>query len=360
MVTMKEISAQAGVSVSAVSLVLNNRDKGRIKPRVAAQIRQVARDLGYRPNLMARSLKTSHTHILGFLSKEVATTPYAGPIILGAQDAASQYGYVIMTVSADDPRSSEETEISALERYGVDGFFLAEMSNRKAHVPPSLQNYPTVLVNATDGHPVSSTTPKLTRHTGIAPDERLIGYDATMRLIHAGCTRIAYVGCSEPMLAEGLRLEGYKEALREAGLPFDSSLVTAVLNNGPALHSVRELIETQQPDGIFCFNDARAWYVYDTTARLGLTIGKDISVVGVDNHRIFAETLEPQLSTVELPHYEMGYWAACKLISMIEPERELDFSTSPRPLRATLPPLDSEGDVLIHCSLVDKNSVITQ
>ena len=67
-----------------------------------------------------------------------------------------------------------------------------------------------------------------------------------------------------------------------------------------------------------CFNDARAWYVYECAARRGLTVGKDVSIVGVDNHRVFAETLEPQLTTVELPHYEMGYWAACKLISMIE------------------------------------------
>ncbi|WP_018143840.1 LacI family DNA-binding transcriptional regulator [Alloscardovia criceti] len=349
MTTMKDISTLVGVSVSTVSLVLNNRDAGRVNADTAAQIRQVAQDLGYKPNQMARSLRTSHTHILGFLSNEVATTPYAGSMIKGAQDAASAYGYVIMTISVDDD-SQELKEISALERYGVDGFFLAKMSNRYSTVPDILARYPVVLVNSTQDHNAAQPT-----YTGIAPDEIHIGYDATKRLIDAGCTRIAYIGCSEPMIAEELRLKGYKQALADADIAFDPQLVTAVGNNAPALEAVRKLMTTYKPDGLFCFNDARAWYVYDTAARLGLEIGKDISVVGVDNHRVLAETLAPELTTVELPHYEMGYWAACKLISLVEQKRPQDF-TLPH-TTATLPDLDLDGDVLIHCAVIDKDSV---
>ncbi|WP_368093545.1 substrate-binding domain-containing protein, partial [Bifidobacterium adolescentis] len=106
-----------------------------------------------------------------------------------------------------------------------------------------------------------------------------------------------------------------------------------------------------------CFNDARAWYVYECAARRGLTVGKDISVVGVDNHRVFAETLEPQLTTVELPHYEMGYWSACKLISMIE-GKDVDTSSCPS-ARASLPPLDAPIPAKIHCALLEKDSVIS-
>lgn len=360
MTTMKEISQIAGVSISTVSLVLNNRDSGRIKPAIAEKIRKIAKDLGYSPSLMARGLRTSQTHILGFLSEEVATTPYAGLMILGAQDAASKYGYVIMTVSTDGA-SNEETEITALQRYGVDGFFIAKMSNRRATVPDSLRDYHTILVNATDA--MSDSTAQKdsfasVHRTGIVPDEVSIGYDATKHLIAAGCTRIAYIGCEEPMLAEGLRLEGYKKALHEAGLPFDKDLAIQVHHNDDALSKVRALMDTHKPDGFFCFNDARAWYVYDTAARKGLTIGKDIQVVGVDNHRVLAETLSPQLSTVELPHYEMGYWAACKLISLIENKDPRSFELPET--TAPLPALSSNGDVTIHCTLVEKNSVYTQ
>lgn len=85
-------------------------------------------------------------------------------------------------------------------------------------------------------------------------------------------------------------------------------------------------------------------------------MGKDISVVGVDNHRVIAETFSPQLTTVELPHYEMGYWAACKLISMIE-GRSLDDVPMPA-TRAPIPPLDSPIPARIHCTLIEKESVV--
>ncbi|MFD0705130.1 LacI family DNA-binding transcriptional regulator [Alloscardovia venturai] len=345
MATLKEISLKAGVSVSTVSLVLNNRDAGRVKAHIAERVRKVAQDLGYHPNLMARGLRTNHTRILGFLSEEVATTPYAGGMILGAQEAARKNGYVLITVSTDG-ENSEDAEIAVLERYGVDGFFYAKMSNRFTTVPSRLSNYPVVLLDAVDSH---NTV------TSITPNELLIGYDATKKLIDAGCTRIAYIGCSEPMLAQGKRLEGYKKALTEAKLPIDENLIINVFNNGPALHAVEKLMCTYNPDGYFCFNDARAWYVYESAARSGLTIGRDISVVGVDNHRVLAETLSPQLTTVELPHYEMGYWAACKLISMIE---DCDTSKFALPsTRSPLPSLANNGTVTIHCALIDKESV---
>ena len=138
---MKEIAEATGVSISTVSLVLNGRDEGRVKAPLAALVREKADELGYTVNPLARSLRTCRTRILGFISEEVATTPYAGGIILGAQDAASTYGYMIITVSTDG-RASEENEIATLKRYGVDGFFYSKMSNRIASVPASLGDYP--------------------------------------------------------------------------------------------------------------------------------------------------------------------------------------------------------------------------
>ena len=345
MTTMKEIAEKTGVSVSTVSLVLNNRDEGRVKSGIADQVRKMAEKLGYKPNPLARSLRTSKTRILGFISEEVATTPYAGGIILGAQTAASQLGYMMITVSTDG-KDSEDDEINALKRYGTDGFLYAKMSNRYTDVPDSLVGTPLVLVDATD---------RQGRFPSIEPDEFRIAHDATSRLIQAGCERIAYIGCSEPLLAQDRRLAGYRAALEDAGRTYDERLVRNVLNNGPALRAVGDLFDRAQPDGFFCFNDARAWYVYECAARRGLTVGQDISVVGVDNHRVFAETLEPQLTTVELPHFEMGYWSVCKLVSLIE-KRDLGNIAMPR-TTAQLPPLDSPIPALIHCTLIEKDSV---
>lgn len=96
-------------------------------------------------------------------------------------------------------------------------------------------------------------------------------------------------------------------------------------------------------------------YVYETAARHGLAVGRDISVIGVDNHRVFAETLEPQLTTIELPHYEMGYWAANKLVSMIE-NRPLNEGDWPH-TTALMPLLDTPSPVKVHCTLIEKGSV---
>lgn len=199
---MKEVAERTGVSVSTVSLVLNDRDEGRVKPAIAEQVRATAKRLGYRPNPLARSLRTSKTRILGFISEGIAATPYAGGIILGAQDAASKLGYMLLTVNTDG-NSDEAREIATLKRYGVDGFLYAKMSNRFTDVPKPLHDYPLVLVDATD---------RTGRYASIEPDETLIGYDATKRLIDACCASIAYIGCSEPMLAQQGRLEGYRRA----------------------------------------------------------------------------------------------------------------------------------------------------
>lgn len=345
MVTMKEIANKAGVSVSTVSLVINGRDEGRVKSKIADNVRAIATKLGYQSNPLASSLRTGRTHILGFISEEVATTPYAGGMILGAQTAASQFGYMLITVSTDG-ENSESEEIAALKRYGTDGFLYAKMSNRITHVPSSLAKTPLVLVDATDS---------LGKIPSVEPDEFQIGYDATTRLVKAGCARIAYVGCLEPLIAQDDRLEGYQAALRDAGLDYDDHLVVNVLSNGPALTAVSDLFDAEHPDGFFCFNDARAWYVYECAARRGLTVGKDISVVGVDNHRVFAETLEPMLTTVELPHFEMGYWAVAKLVSIIE-GRSMDDVSWPA-TTAPLPPIDAPIPAKIHCTLIEKASV---
>lgn len=342
---MKEIAERVGVSVSTVSLVLNNRDAGRVKSEIAATVRQTAQRLGYKSNPLARSLRTGKTRILGFVSEEIATTPYAGGIILGAQDAASRLGYMLLTVNTDGA-SDEDIEIATLKQYGVDGFMYAKMSNRYTTVPDSLRDYPLVLVDATD---------RDRHYPSVEPDELAIAYDATKRLVTAGCERIAYIGCSDPLLAQDGRLAGYRRALFEAGHGFDKRLVVNVPNSGPALHMVSDLFDRERPDGFFCFNDARAWYVYECAARRGLTVGRDISVIGVDNHRVFAETLEPQLTTVELPHYEMGYWATLKLVSLIEGRTPADVEAPDT--TAPLPPLDAPIPAKIHCTLIEKESV---
>ncbi|WEV58880.1 LacI family DNA-binding transcriptional regulator [Bifidobacterium sp. ESL0728] len=346
MTTIKEVAKKAGASVTAVSMALNHREDGHVKKELAEHIRETARKMGYRPNPLARSLRTSRTHTIGFISEEIATTPYAGEMILGAQDAASELGYMMLLVNTDG-NGNEASEIAALKRYGVDGYLYAKMYDRISDIPSSLSDEHTVLIDATS---TDSSVPY------IVPDEVAMGYDATTYLIKSGAKRIAYVGCSENLLAEPLRMRGYEKALKNAGRPIDPELNVGIDKNEGGLKAVSELFDKKHPDAFFCFNDARTWYVYQCAAQRGLEVGRDISVVGIDNNRIIKETFEPQPTTIALPHYEMGYWGARKLISMIEGQN-LGPGKSKKTV-AAIPPLDAPSPVRIRCTLLERGSVV--
>lgn len=396
---MKEIAAQLGVSISSVSLVLNHRDKGRVKPEIAQKIRETAAKMDYRTNPLATSLRTGHSKLIGFISEDVATTPYAGELIYGAQQAGRALGYSLMIVnlegdqhiaskltqhrrisyqlaaphqlvssSTDDISRSAHTllpsslnqeleEIKTLKEYGMEGFVYARMYTQLTDLSENIAERPSVVVNG-----ISTTS-----IPSIAPDEFHIGYQATEFLLRKGCKRIAYLGNSENIIAQPKRLEGYQQALLAAGIEIDDDLITEVLEGEDAVAKVSRLFDKSRPDGVFCFNDARAWYVYDQAAKRNLQIGKDLRVVGVDNHRLIRETFWPRLSTVALPHFEMGLWGVAKVVSMIEKRRlsvvinqiakhlqqngtDLDLSI------ANLPISDTDGATSFKCKLLDNGS----
>lgn len=368
MVTMKDVANRAGVSTSTVSRVLNGKERGRIKPDIAREVRRQAELLGYKPNPVARSLRTHSSRILGFVSDEISTTPFAGRIMLGAQDAARELGYILLAVNTGNDPELEEQEIDAIKRYGADGFLYAMMYNRRVPVPASLNGTPVVLVDAQDEKGVRPS---------ISPDERRIGRDATRRLLDAGCRRIMYLGADVPLVAEHGRLAGYREALAQAGVGADDALVVGV-DEQDSRGVFRRAFEAQRPDGVFCFNDVRANLVYRAAGELGLAVGRDVSVIGVDNQPFIAGILSPSLSSIELPHYEMGYWGVRKLVSLIEERDPGVGSLEHAPGRRTgdasgsvavgandaahagihtqLPALD-EDQALIGCVVVDKKSI---
>jgi LacI family transcriptional regulator len=176
----------------------------------------------------------------------------------------------------------------------------------------------------------------------VVPDEVGGGRTATEELIRHGHTRIGLLNNVDDIPATRGRLAGYRAALDDAGLAFDQRLVV----NGRSeteggLQAARKLLSaTDRPTALFCFNDRMAMGAYHAAAELGLRIPEDLSVVGFDNQELIAEGLRPVLTTVALPHYEMGAWAVETLTAQIE-GREL---TGPR-------------QVELNCPLVPRNSV---
>lgn len=308
---IKDVAARAEVSTATVSVVLNDVEGSRVAAATRDRIKAAARELGYTPNSLARGLRTRRTHTIGMLSDRIATTPYASRMILGAQRAAWEAGYLLLLISVDEEPDVESEAIRALAERQVDGILYATMYHRIVSLPSGLGGVPTVVLDAEVADRSVST---------VVPDEESGGYDATSFLTSQGHRRIAYLANSEHEPATGLRQAGYVRALAAAGIPFDESLVaSAAPSSAGGRQAASSLLERPDPPtAIFAFNDPMAVGVYQTARRLRLNIPGDLSIVGFDDHELIAAEMDPGLTTMALPHEAMGAWAAKRLIAMIE------------------------------------------
>ena len=310
-VSIKDVAARAGVSVTTVSHVLNEVPGKRITDATRERVRQAAGELGYAPSSVARNLRLQRSQMLALISDEIATTPYAGRMILGAQEAASKAGWLLMLVNTGSDSEFEAAEIQALRQRQVDGFLYATMYHREVTLPEAAAGVPTVLL---DARSPDESVPS------VVPDEVAGGRTATEELIGHGHSRIGFLNNIDDIPATRGRLEGYRQALQEAGLTYDERLVAARPSDTEGgVQGARQLLSaTGRPTALFCFNDRMAMGAYHAAAELGLRIPQDLSVVGFDNQELIADGLRPGLTTVALPHYEMGAWAVEALIARIE------------------------------------------
>ncbi|MGB7341412.1 MAG: LacI family DNA-binding transcriptional regulator [Phototrophicaceae bacterium] len=299
--TIKDIAKYANVGTTTVSRVLNDH------PYVSDDKRQAVLDaidaLNYRQNLSAKWLRNSDTGMIGFLTDEVATTPYAVDIIRGAQEAASENGKVLLVLNTSDSLQSNEDAVEFLLERQVIGIIYATLFHREVHLPDNIKQVPTALANCFVG---DASLPSA------VPDEFIGGYRATKVLLEAGHQRIAFLNLIAPAIpARDGRLAGYKQALKEYNIPFDPELVG--LSNDPARHNFDEtqrlLALKDRPTAIFAGTDRIAMASYQAIRNLGMRIPEDISVVGFDNQIDVSTNLLPNLTSIQLPHYDMGNWA---------------------------------------------------
>jgi LacI family transcriptional regulator len=309
-VTIKQVAAEAGVSITTVSHVINDVPGKRINSETRDRVQEAAARLGYTPNLLAQSLRTQRTHTIGLIGDEIATTPFAGKIILGAQDVATAHEAIVFVVNTGYQRDLENREIDELLRRQVDGILYASMYHRPVELPEKLKGVPTVLINA------SCTTPGV---PWVVPDEAAGGEDAAEVLLAAGHRHIAFINDIDEIPAAYGREEGFRRRAASWGVAPDAiRVVTAETDPEGGYQAAMRLFEASDaPTGVFCFNDRLAMGVYRAATELGLRIPSDVSIVGFDNQDFIADGLHPGLTTIELPHYEMGAWAAEQLFERI-------------------------------------------
>jgi LacI family transcriptional regulator len=310
-VGIREVAKAAGVSVTTVSHSLNDATSDRVNRKTQEHVRAVAKDLGYAPNRLASGLRNQRSQIIGLVSDEITTTPFAGAMIRGAQEAAYQRGYLLMVVNSGLDADLEKHEIRTLQQHQVDGIIYARMYHQGVTVPEELNGVPTVLLDAASADSSLSS---------VVPDEVAAAETAVETLIAAGHQRIGMINNVDDIPAMHGRLEGYCNALRRNGLRWDARLIAVGSpDTGGGRQATAEVLSlAERPTALFCFNDRMAMGAYQSAAALGLRIPEDLSVVGMDNLELIADALWPGLTTVALPHYEMGAWAVTRLLDDIE------------------------------------------
>lgn len=332
--TMRDVAELAGVSQTTVSFVMNRVVGPSISKETQDRIWDAVKQLGYRPNAAAKTLRTSRSHSIGFVTDVLASSPFAGEIIRGAQECAWAHEQLLMIVNTGGDPSLEEAAVEELLERRIDGIIYASMSHHVVDPPRNLSEVPAVLLNCFCG---DRSLPSVT------PEEVGGGFVATETLLRKGHRRIGFINIDPDRLcppSQG-RLQGYSQALATYGVAFDEELVR--YGNANADDGYRYTLELmhlpEPPTAIFCGTDRTAMGAYDAVRDLGLSIPQGVAIVGFDNQELIAQYLRPALSTVALPFSEMGRWAARYLI-----EQQYD-GEDPLPMQHTIP-----------CSYVERSS----
>jgi LacI family transcriptional regulator len=302
--TLADVARRAGLSKTAASMVLNGREGTRLSADAHQRVFAAAEELGYRPNVAARSLRTRKTATIAFVSDVVATTRFAGDLIRGALDAARERDHVLLIAETQGDATFERHAIDAMLDRQVDGFVYAAMATRRLLVPAALLAGPVVLLNATSPDDVPC----------VLPDNERAGRTAATALLDEGHhDRIAVIGRNraketdpEISLAADARIRGIRDTLAEAGTALRHEAFCREWLPEHGYRAMRTVLrKTPRPTAVICMNDRLAFGAYQALAEAGLDVPADISVVSFDDDPI-AAWLRPGLSTVELPHKEMG------------------------------------------------------
>jgi LacI family transcriptional regulator len=320
MSTIYDVARLAGVSPKTVSRVLNG--DGPVGQRTREAVDQAMRDLGYVRSNAARMMRAQKSGIVGLITGAISTTSQVSIqqglpdlfIVQGIQRALAASGMTVMIADTAGREDRVPHLVDTFLSHQVEGLIYVADHHQEVNLPEVPGDTPLVLANCFD-----------TRGTpSVLPDDRRLQSDLVRRLIGAGHRRIAFLSLRADLVAGQLRPLGYRDALAEAGLPFDPELLQFVDFNqpevGPQLlwDTIDRTLRLDQPPTVLCCgNDQMAMMVYGILRSMGRKVPDEIGVAGFDNYRAIAETLYPPLSTVELPYNAIGARAGERLIHLI-------------------------------------------
>ena len=342
MATIKEIAKRANVSVATVSKALNGK-KGA-SPKTVEMILSIARDLNYRPNILAKNLVSRQSKTLGIITEDL--TVFNTPEIVDGIDEhceKNEYHYILGNLRINkrfgrDFAGSEEYHrlvddmIDTMLSKQVEGIIYIGCHSHEISYLPSHSGIPFVCAYCYSRDPSISS---------VVYDDKKAAYDAISLLLDKGHRRIGMICGHASSTHTANRLLGYQEVLYDHGIPYNPHLVYHGNWERDSGYQFCPDILAHDATAIFSHNDLMATGVLDYCAEKGITVGSDLSLIGFDNREI-GMVCKPRLSTVALPLHEIGETATRMVIDCIE-----NGKSGPA------------KQVKIECSIIERESVAT-
>lgn len=307
MVTIREVAEKAGASVTTVSHVIN--ETRHVSDEVRLRVLEAMKELNYRPNALARSLRMGHTHTLALILPD-SSNPFFAEVGRHIEDEAFRLGYsVILCNTQGDPRR-EDLYVDVLDKKQVDGIIFVATGEQVASLNfLRSRAMPVVVVN----RDLANIEVDL-----IFTDNHQGGYLATRHLLDLGHRRIACIAGPSDLTLGADRVDGYRRALEEAGLAYDATLVHAGdYQPASGFRVTRELLARRSPPtALFACNDLMAIGALRAVDEVGCRVPADLSVIGFDDIDL-ARFTNPPLTTIAQDKTEIGLQAVRRLVERI-------------------------------------------
>lgn len=309
-VTMKEIAKKLGLSVSTVSRAL--KDSPELHPETKLKVVEMAKSMNYQPNLLAQSLRISRSKVLGVIVPEL-TSHFFSSNISGIQDTAYKRGYNVMICQSNESYVQEISNIKILVASQVDGLLISlsrETKNYQHLQDLYDRGIPFIMFDrVTEEIPVSRVT----------VDDANGAYQVTKHLLEQGCKKVAFISGPQDLYISKKRKEGYLKALAEFGITeAESRVYISDLKEETNKQIAKQILEeADRADAIFAMIDPLAIDVMLVLKEHGVRIPEDIALAGFTNNPT-SSVVEPSLTTVVQPGYEMGKIAANHLLDQLD------------------------------------------
>ncbi|MFD0693717.1 LacI family DNA-binding transcriptional regulator [Paenibacillus sp. GCM10027628] len=306
--TIYDVAKAAGVSSATVSKVINHT--GRISEKTRDKIRTIMNEINYRPDVLASAMKGKCTYQIALLIPDMDNPIYA-QYLKYIEDRGRELGFSVVMCSTDNDPDKEEQHISLLRQKRVDGFIIASKFTNKELLQELLADQVPVVLFAHERQDVITDS--------VTVDDYLGGVLATEHLISHGHTRIGVIATDSISCWE--RIRGYESAISNAGIKLDRALVETIEGSkiDDAEKAALKMLKMNKNgvSAIFGCNDIMAIGVMQAAKKLGLSIPKDLSIIGFDNTEL-CKIVTPELTSIAMPINELGHKAMDMIVDKID------------------------------------------